>query len=1070
MKYIVIITGFLLITNIKAYPQVTAPGNLSGRVVGPGDRSLSGSTVQLLVSKTQVVTDAKGVFTLSRSSSIDTLKITHVGYAPRLLVVNDKTKSPLLITLEATVTQLQEVFVNTGYQTLPKERTTGSFEKIDKDLLGRNTSTDIINRLEGVSSLYFDRRTGGKAISIRGRSTILGNASPLVIVDNFPYDGDINNINPNDVESITLLKDAAAASIWGVRAANGVIVITTKKGRFNQAPLVEFTTNITWGQKPDLYYAPAMSPADFIEVEKFLYGKGFYNYAINNTFSRPVLSPVVELLANKNAGTIPAAEADARIEALKNNDVRRDFSKYFYRQSLNQQYALNYRGGSNNFNYLLSAGWDDNAANLKRNGLSRVTLRSENSFNPFNGFYVQAGIAYSRVKSNNNNPGTNINPTSKNLYPYASFADEKGNPLAMVKDYRLGYIDTAGAGNLLDWKYRPLEELKLADNSVKQNDIILNIGLQYKLNAHLSAEAKYQYEAQSQLAKNIYGQQSYTARNLVNLYTQINGGIATYGVPKGGIIDISNGDLISQSARGQVNYSNTWNGRNDIVVIAGAEIKQTATSGYNYRTFGYDNNVLTYGNVNYVDFLPTYDDLLGGSQVVNPADFSEGVLRFTSFYANSAYTFLSRYSASLSARKDASNLFGVNSNQRGVPLWSSGLSWQVNKERFFKSKWLELLKLRLTYGYNGNVDNTITALTTISYFSGAYLTGLPYAMLHDPGNPDLKWEKSAILNIGMDFRTKNNRISGSIEYYTKKGNDLIGIAPIDPTTGVVDAAAEFAYKSNVAAMKGRGVDIEIHTINVDGKLQWLTDLVLGNSTNKVTRYNTDRVPGSAFVEVGNLVSPLAGKPVYGIYSYNWAGLNPSTGDPTGYVNGDVSEDYTALTSVTPAGLIFHGSAVPVTFGSFRNTVNYKSFSLSFNFIFKLGYYFRRSSVNYTNLFRNWIGNPDYALRWQTPGDEKKTNVPSLIYPISNSDRDAFYSGSSTLVEKGDHIRFHDINVAYTFNNSGNTRKYFKQLQLYVYASNIGIIWRANHVGMDPDYYDGGYPLPLTISVGCRASF
>ncbi|MGN0019489.1 MAG: SusC/RagA family TonB-linked outer membrane protein, partial [Sphingobacterium hotanense] len=522
--------------------------------------------------------------------------------------------------------------------------------------------------------------------------------------------------------------------------------------------------------------------------------------------------------------------------------------------------------------------------------------------------------------------------------------------------------------------------------------------------------------------------------------------------------------------RGQLNYNKTWNTAHELSAILGMEIRETHTTSNRNRTYGYNGELLTFGGVNFADLLPTYNNLRGLLRIPNNINFEDNLFRFTSYYANAGYTLKDKYTLSASLRKDASNLFGVATNQKGVPLWSSGMSWQVHKEDFYRLEMLPLLKLRMTYGYNGNVDNTLSALTTLRYASNTYLTGLDYAYVFSPGNPELRWEKSGMLNLGIDFGFKNNRFSGSIDYYIRKGIDLIGQAPIDPTTGAISPTAEFLYKGNVAQMKGKGLDLLLNGRIIERQFKWQTDAILNYSTDQVTKYEMSSSSIAAnYVGYGLLVSPFKGKPVYGIYSYPWAGLDPENGDPLGYLDGEISKDYYALTSGSPSSLIFHGSAVPTVFGSLRNTFSYKDFSLSLTMIYKGGYYFRRSSIDYFALYANWRGgHPDYLERWKSPGDEKTTHVPSIPYP-ANSARDAFYNNSTVLVEKGDHLRLQDINVSYRWNND-KKGKYIKQLQIYSYINNLGIVWRANAANLDPDYYSGGYPLPITFSLGCKAIF
>ncbi|WP_338839222.1 SusC/RagA family TonB-linked outer membrane protein [Flavobacterium ginsenosidimutans] len=1070
MKHIIFTIYFFYIT-LFCVAQNNQYSPISVKIVDETNNPLTNSSVRLINAKGNIISNGNGIFTIFLTSNSDTLWVSYIGYRDEKVYITRADTSPIVITLKtAEATQLQEVVVNTGYQSLSKERATGSFEKIGEALIKRSVSTDILSRLEGVSSLNFNNRASGKSLSIRGSSTIMGNAAPLIVLDNFPYDGDINNINPNDIENITFLKDAAAASIWGVRAANGVIVITSKKGKYNRPATLDFSANLTYGSRPDLYYAPILGSSDFIELEQFLFDKGYYNATLNNA-RRPVVSPVIELLAQQRNGTLSYQVVNEQTENLKKNDVRRDLDKYFYQPSFNQQYALSYSGGSSKYNYILSAGWDKNNENLKRNGLERLTLRSENNLNPFKGLYLQAGIIFTQINRQNNNSGIQtVSSSPKGFYPYASLTDENGNSLAIPYEYRLAYIDTVGSGKLLDWKYRPLDELNMANNTSKQTDIRLNTGMQYKLDNGLGVEIRYQYEQQSGNSRNVYDPNSFTARNWVNLFSYRNGSTMGYRVPIGGILDLANSSMQSHVGRGQINYDKSWKSIHRISAIAGMEVRETHTTSNRNRTYGYNDDILTFGGINYTDLLPTYNNLRGTLRIPNPTDFGDNLLRFTSYYGNAGYTLMDRYTLSASLRKDASNLFGVSANQKGVPLWSSGVSWQINKEPFYKLDILPLLKLRMTYGYNGNVDNTLSALTTIRYGTNAYLTGLDYAYVFSPGNPELRWEKSAMLNIGLDFGFTNNRLSGSIDYYSRRGTDLIGQAPIDPTTGVLSPASEFLYKGNVANMKGNGLDIILHGNIIQGKFNWQSDAILNYTKNKVTNYQISSSATAAnYVGYGLLVSPFVGNPVYGIYSYDWAGLDPENGDPQGYLNGEISKDYYSIISSAPSTLVYHGSAVPTVFGSIRNTLSYWNFSLSFNFMYKGGYYFRRSSIDYLALYANWRGgHADYLQRWQKPGDEQRTNVPSMPYP-ANSGRDAFYNNSTVLVGKGDHIRLQDINLCYTLSRN-KKGKHIKQLQIYSYMNNLGILWRANKVGLDPDYYAGGFPLPLTVSLGCKASF
>jgi hypothetical protein len=431
-----------------------------------------------------------------------------------------------------------------------------------------------------------------------------------------------------------------------------------------------------------------------------------------------------------------------------------------------------------------------------------------------------------------------------------------------------------------------------------------------------------------------------------------------------------------------------------------------------------------------------------------------------------AYTYLDKYTFSASGRRDASNIFGVNTNQKWTPLWSAGFSWVLSKEKFYTLDWLPYLKLNLTYGYSGNIDPTQSALTTILYQSTSPYTLTPMATVNQYGNPDLRWEKSGQLNLRLDMKALRNRLSGTIEYFSKNGKDLYGLSPVDYTGVITNTLVK-----NSASMKGSGWDIEINSLNMDKKFKWQTTLMWNIANNTVTDYYTNTAKASAYINGANVytLSPLKGYPVYSIFSYAFAGLDHLGGNPQGIYNQQVSTNYTAILADSLQHAIYNGSAVPISQVAFRNTFSYGRFALSVNIIGKFGYYFRRSSIDYSDLFNNGNGHADFAKRWQQPGDEVNTNVPSLDYPLI-ANRETFYNGSQVLVEKGDHIRLQYITLSYEYSPLKRAASLFKHVRLFLNANNIGILWRANKVNLDPDYLNNVIPPSVSFSAGCNLSF
>lgn len=1031
---------------------------------------LAGATIKIN-KQHEFSTDRLGHFNFSSVLKEIKITVSYVGYNSFELTALLPIKDSLIVRLKRNSNELKEVVVSTGYQNIPKERATGSFEKINADQLDRRVSTDVISKLEDqIPGLVFNRATSNAGyqtqISIRGQSTILGKADPLIVIDNFPYDGDINNINPNDVESVTILKDAAAASIWGAKAGNGVIVITTKKGRFNQAPKVSFNSSVTVGERPNLFYQSRMSSAEYINEEEALFAKGFYNSAERSANKTP-LTPVVELLIEQRDGKISSVDASAQIDAFKNQDVRNDFEKYLYQKSIQQQYNVNVSGGSDKQRYYVSAGYDKNAASLVSNGYNRLTFNANNTYNFIhNHLDVTTGISYIQSDNINNNPGTtgillsSLNGTA--LYPYAKLSDGAGNPLPITHDYRTSFLNTAQQNGLLNWQYSPLEEIRLADNHAKQTDYRLNFNLVYKVIPGLSVSALYYYGRTEGKTRNYQSQDTYYTRNLINQFTQTNpDGTLSYMVPLGGILDQSVSTAVSQDFRGQVNYAKNWNSKSDLTAIAGYEIRNTHTISDRHREYGYDDEHATSTRVDYISYFNRYYIPASTQQI--PYVDSQGDLtdNYISYYANAAYNYDSRYTVSGSARIDESNLFGVKANQKGVPLWSAGIAWNASNESFYHVNWLSLLKLRATYGYNGNVNKSVTAYTTAVYFNGSdNLSGLPYATISNPPNPYLQWERVKVINLGIDFEALNHRLNGSLEYYHKNGIDLIGSAPYQASTGIIQ------FQGNLADNSGHGIDLALHSRNLDGQFTWSTDFIFSNVTDKVTRYDV-KTDALSFLEI---LYPLAGRPLYGIYSFKWAGLDPQTGEAQGYLNGQVSKDYTAIINAsTPDNIVYNGPARPTIFGSLRNTFSFKGFSISGNISYRLGYYFRRNSVNYQTVLSGQGGSGDFGLRWQNPGDEAFTQIPSL--PVSNNgNRNNFYMYSSALVEKADNIRLQDINLSYTLTKEKLHRLPFSAVQIYLYANNLAILWKATKTGLDPDYPLSQFPPMKTYAIGLKADF
>eukprot|EP01133_Synstelium_polycarpum_P009984 gene9984-11656_t len=714
-----------------------------GRVSDDNGKWLKGASVIVKGTNKSTVTDDYGYFVLHNVEEKSTLLISYVGFEIKEIPAVENIGA---VKLSLSTGRLEEVqIVSTGYQNIPKERATGSFVLVDSALLNRRVSTNILDRLDGVTSglIFTNNRNhqfGQSNIEIRGRATLFSNPDPLIILDNFPYDGDLSNINPNDIENVTILKDAAAASAWGARS----------------------------------------------DIEQFLFNKGAYNNNIKNGYS--ALSPAVEIFLAKRNGTISTVDSINKINQLKGFDAREQLLKYYYKPIVNQQYQASVSGGGPTQKY----------------------------------FFKTESI-----------PGIAM------AYPYSQLADENGAPIVVAAKLRPSYAASAGGGKLLNWLFRPLDELNKRFNNNKNDltDYRINLSLSYKIMLGLKASAYYTYE-------------------------------------KG------------NSENTTLHDSNTL-------------------YGYNPETASNQNVA-----VNYTGLFPSF---YGSGSDKIPTGISQLGTdnRFVSFYFNGAYTYSQKYIASLSLRRDESNLFGVTINQKGVPLWSAGLAWNLSKENFYNLDWIPQLKLRGTFGYTGNVNTNISAYLTAKSLNEFQIYNAYSTRIFNPPNPSLKWEKIKNLNLGLDFSIKGDRLTGSVDYWTKSGIDLIGNSPIAPQTGIT------LFTGNSANTFTKGVDLQFNSINLNGFLKWQTTLLYNYSSSKVTDYKVANGTNSNVVSA-NFNNPLQGYPYYSIFSFRYGGLNAS-GDPQGYLNGVLSTDYNGiLNSKNRSELIYNGSAVPTSFGSLRN--------------------------------------------------------------------------------------------------------------------------------------------------------
>ncbi len=1057
---------------------LVSQSSIAGRITDTAGRSLQGATVRLGGTEDApgiaTLTDRDGRFILYNVAPGTKVTVSYMGFITQEVpaAVN------MAVILQPSTSELQEVPVNinTGYQQISKERFVGSYQQLDSAAFHSRPGMGILDRLDGrVNSIFFDKKFPGggsgrfPSVMIRGLSTLGPTGAserptsfaPLIVVDNFPMPENfrIENINQNDVESVTMLTDAVAASIWGARSGNGVIVITTKQGKYGQRFQIDFSSNVTIQERPNLYFYDQITPSEFIDIEQYSFYKGAYDGILGNTFSMPAVSPAIEILDRQRSGLLTESQAKSQIDVLRNHDIRQQLNQYLYRNSAQQQHYLSVRGGTHNLAYQLSGGYNRSMNNIQESKpTEQYTLNTNTSFKPYKNLEIVSGInlAFGKDQSTNQPPL----PT----YPYARLADEQGNPLAVPNAIRQGYLDTVGGGNLLDWHYRPLDEVRFAEREAISRFIRLNAGINYQFQPWLKAGVQYLFQNTFAHTRTFYSSETYYTRNLINQFTDFNQSSSNlnlrYPVPLGGILDVGDNLVKDYNLRATLAVNKDFSDDHQLNGLVAWEISDSK-GGYasSVRTYGYDPVIGTSrGNIDYLNTYTNYYAPSPGLQsfIENGSGSLDGdINRFVSLLANAAYSFRNRYSVYASARRDGANLFGVATNSRWKPLWSAGASWEVSQEKFFNFSALPYLKLRGSYGYTGNSNNSLSGVLTFrnNPFPDA-ITGLPFSFPNYAANSGLKWEEVGITNLAMDFGLlKQHRISGSFELYRKKAKDLIAQAPNPISTGVA------SFVRNYASLKTDGYEIKIHSKNFTRSFDWNTEF--GWSYAKT-------IVDQLFTENGHRVSDylqydlnaFPGQIIFGLTSYRWAGLDPLSGDPLGYYQGQVSKNYNGIANDSIQNQVFHGSSLPLSTAFLRNTFSWKGLSVAFNLTGRFQYYFREPSIDISStleLLRLGGISTQYYDRWQKPGDEAITNIPSIYYPTPGavSARNSFYQLAEIQVKRGDNIRLQDINVSYQWRNIGNTRLPFQTINLFAYLNHINwIIWRASDSDWDPDFTGG----------------
>ncbi|WP_186292773.1 SusC/RagA family TonB-linked outer membrane protein [Mucilaginibacter corticis] len=1060
-------------------------------------QSLPQATAQVaVVSEVTYVTDDNGLFYIDAEEG-DELGISFVGYKTYTFKV--KKNMPFLrVELHAVTSKLREVFVQTGYQKLSKERATGSFSKPDLKIIANRSSTlDLIGRLEGqipgmiVAPYYengynYNQATGTQTQKsvIRGESSIRLTTEPLYVVNGVIVP-DFSSVNLDNIADITVLKDAAAAAIWGAQAGNGVIVVTTKAGSRNQRVKISYNGFMNFEGKPDFDYARKryMSSSQYIAVAKQLFDPADFPYSdINSPYNYNTIAPSQQVLYNQNQGLITAARANAQLDSMAQIDNTKQFKDLWLRNAFTTSHTLSASGGSGTYAIYGSLGYTDSHGSSIGQNSSTYKIDLNQSFTPNDRFSFSLDAQLADNVSSSKSPLA-IEP---DILPYQLFKDANGNNINLpyLSGWTPDVIKQYSTASGIDLgTYQPLDELDYTNNRINSYAINLVGNAAVRIWKGLQYLGTYGYSVSPTEMLYTQNNKAYSYRKQL-LNNTMPGDPPTYLIPVDGeYYQPSNNNQRSWTVRNQLAYTYSGRDGNDLLSLqAGQEANERKANTRQETIYGYDPQLESYPLLDYYTLNQGVFGTVGGygGYVQQPFRETETVTRYNSYFALASYTLNRKYSIDGSWRRDHSNLFGSDVSAQNKPSYSMGGKWNVKGENFMSpAKWLDALALRGTYGITGNspylnagtVYDVLGAEQIPNYYYP--VIGGPAYNLSSPQNNKLSWEATHTTNLAVDFGVLNNRLTGSIEYYHKSTTDLLGSAPENYFTGSTSAT------TNIGDLVNNGINISLNSTNITTtNFTWQSGFVLGHNTNKLVKY---QVPQSYENSPSyRLFSSYAvGYSSNSLFAYRYAGLD-GTGDPLVYL----ANGKTTKKPDVPLGtdLKYMGTTTPKFNGSINNFFRYKQFDLSINITYNLGGVMRRDvNTFYSGMITtsNDLGgnlNVDFLDRWQKPGDEKKTNIPRYL-PVENyGDRSTtFYQDADINVVSSSYLKLNEATLSYNLDAAALRWLKIQSASLRLQLNNV-LLWKANKYGINPEFAAAQYGargIPVgqhTITLGANINF
>ena len=1041
---------------------------------------------------TGVITDIDGKFNISVPEGVTRLFCSYVGHeVQELKLVPGKNQYEITLFPSA---QVLDAVVVTGYQTVERRKLTAAVGKlnISDETIGAVKSIDqaLAGQIAGLSVTSTSGAPGAPAkIRIRGTSSLNGTQDPLWVLDGIPLEGtdvpqsnvlnDVSNIqqssiaglNPADIENITVLKDAAATAIYGARAANGVIVITTKKGKVGK-PVINFSSKFTYMPTLSTNRLNMLNSQEKVDLELELLRSNFA-YGDNKGGVSKIISGYGLTDAYKKGGwgaLTPEAQTD--ISRLRNTET--DWGDILFRDAFNQEYSLSLSGGNERVTYYTSIGYYQENGNVKGVGLDRLNIVAKTSYKVNR--MLKFGVSLFVNRRNNKTYLTDtyglVNPVyySRKANPYYQPFDANGN---YVYDFDVQNNSDTDLG------FNIFEERKNTSNEETINALSSIFDAELRFNDKLKFTTQLGLQLDKASKEQIADKESFSMRIIRknSKYWDSASQSNKYFIPDGGVHKAyeNTNSQITWKAMGE--YRDSFNDMHELEVMVGTELRKTWYETLFSAGYGFDRQTLTTKPVVFPD------EDRARQFPLHQKTYKENA--YVSFFSTASYSLMNRYTFGGSIRFDGSDLFGVDKKYRYLPLYSVSGLWRLSNEPFMQGtrKWMDNLAFRVSYGIQGNIDKNTSPFLLGKYIVDNILPGGSEHMIdiNSAPNKKLRWEKTQSVNVGLDFSVLNQAINLSVDYYYRKGTDLIGKQMLPLETGFVST------NINWASMVNKGVEVSLSTRNVATKnFSWYTNLNFAYNNNKVLR---EAIPEA------QTIPGREGYPVDAIFAIKTAGLDEE-GYPLFYdkegekvtlkelyrLQDPFGLGFTVNSDVTPAEersfYSYIGSQDTPYTGGLINTFSYKNWELTANLSFNLGGYVRTTpSYNFINFDRGQNVNSDILDRW-TP-ENTDGRLPALITSEKRADEYYWYDQKSEIyknldiwVKKLNYFRLQNLRLGYRLPEKMTKSLGMGSASVAIEGRNLLVFGSSYKNFLDPESMYNPYapPIPKSITFSLNLNF